>query len=79
MNAGRAVPLLAREDRLTAADRWARAGYRARGWLLCRIGRHNWAHLRNPEVGGARAHYDLCRRCGRERSAIVSVQDLYGR
>jgi phosphoribosylaminoimidazole-succinocarboxamide synthase len=69
---------LSREDRLTAADRWVRLAYRTRGWLLCRAGRHFWAQLRNPEVGGARAHYELCRRCGRERSAYVSVRDLYG-
>ncbi len=37
------------------------------GWLLCRLGRHSWQHKRNPEVGGAGADYDQCRRCDKER------------
>lgn len=41
---------------------------RAQSWLLCRAGRHLWVQRTQPEVGGARAVYHLCRRCGRERS-----------
>jgi hypothetical protein len=48
-------------------DRLVRHLYRIRSWLLCRIGRHLWARRRNPEVGGARALYDECRRCGTVR------------
>ena len=40
---------------------------RLRSRLLCRLGRHIWATRRNPEVGGAQAQYETCRRCGGER------------
>jgi hypothetical protein len=36
-----------------------------RPWL-CRIGRHRWQRLRNPEGGW----YRECRGCGRQRSGI---------
>jgi len=61
-------PRLDRPDRITRADRVRRLGYRLRGRLLCVIARHDWAQLRNPEVGGRAAVYRLCRRCGRERN-----------
>jgi GNAT superfamily N-acetyltransferase len=61
---GRCLPAV---DRLTRRDRWRARFYRSRSWLLCRCGRHLWATLRNPDVGGRRAMYQLCRRCGRER------------
>ena len=35
----------------------------AKPWL-CRIGRHRWQRLRNPEGGW----YRQCRGCGKERS-----------
>jgi hypothetical protein len=38
-----------------------------RSWL-CLLGRHDWEHKRNPEVGGAAADYEQCVRCGKERS-----------
>jgi hypothetical protein len=67
---------LDRDDRVTAADRRARAAYRARGWLLCHLGRHYWAAMWNPDVGGPRARYDQCRRCGKERSWYINMHDL---
>lgn len=45
-------------------DRLRRRAYRARSWLLCHTGWHLWARRRNPEVGGAAAIFDECRRCG---------------
>ena len=48
-------------------DQLVRRAYRARSWLLCRVGRHLWARRRNPEVGGAGALFDECRRCGHGR------------
>lgn len=48
-------------------DQLVRRAYRARSWLLCRVGRHLWARRRNPEVGGAGALFDECRRCGNVR------------
>jgi hypothetical protein len=36
---------------------------------LCRLGRHDWQLLRNPDVAGPEAEYDQCRRCGKERKA----------
>jgi hypothetical protein len=41
--------------------------HKIRSWLLCHLGRHRWAHHRNPEVGGKDAVFERCRRCGRER------------
>ena len=38
------------------------------GRLLCLIGRHDWEHQRNPNVGGAGAGFDLCRRCHKEKA-----------
>jgi hypothetical protein len=55
-------------DSISRGDAWRRAARRARSWLLCRVGRHTWAVRRNPEVGGPRAVYQQCRRCGRERT-----------
>lgn len=48
-------------------DRLRRRAYRARSWLLCHSGRHLWARRRNPDVGGAGAVFDECRRCGTTR------------
>jgi hypothetical protein len=48
-------------------DRLVRRAYRIRSWLLCRLGRHRWVRRRNPEVGGAAALFDECRRCGTVR------------
>jgi hypothetical protein len=59
---------LGRHDRITLGERIRCTGNRIRGWVLCRIGRHLWAHHRNPEVGGPGAVYELCRRCRRERN-----------
>ena len=36
----------------------------AKTWL-CRIGKHRWQRLRNPEGGW----YRECRKCGKERSS----------
>ena len=35
--------------------------------LLCLLGRHDWEHQRNPDVGGAGAAFDVCRRCHKEK------------
>ena len=59
---------LGRQDRITLDGRIRRSGNRIRGWVLCGIGWHLWARHRNPEVGGPRAVYELCRRCRRERN-----------
>ena len=56
------------QDTITPADALRRAGRRLLAWMLCRVGRHVWAVRRNPEVGGPRAVYQQCRRCGRERT-----------
>jgi hypothetical protein len=48
-------------------DEVRRRANRARSWLLCHVGRHLWARRRNPEVGGAGAMFDECRRCGTVR------------
>jgi hypothetical protein len=34
----------------------------------CYLGRHIWRHEVNPEMGGPRAGYDVCSRCGKERN-----------
>ncbi len=57
-----------RQDTITPGNAMRRAGRRMLGWMLCRVGRHVWAVRRNPEVGGPRAVYQQCRRCGRERT-----------
>jgi hypothetical protein len=31
-----------------------------------------WALRRNPEVGGQEAHFETCRRCGKERQQYVT-------
>jgi hypothetical protein len=54
-------------DRLTRTDRLVRAARRGRAWTLCHVARHDWARHRNPDVGGRRALFELCRRCGTER------------
>ena len=71
--AGRRSPLdrparLSRQDTIGTGDALRRAVRRVRGWVLCRVGRHVWAVRRNPDVGGPRALYQQCRRCGRERT-----------
>ena len=38
------------------------------GRLLCRLGRHEWRHERNPEMGGPRAVFERCVHCGKERA-----------
>lgn len=35
--------------------------------MLCLLGRHDWQHHVNPEMGGPNAGYDLCARCGTEK------------
>ena len=64
----RTARLLPGCDRLTRTDRMIRAGNRCRAWVLCHVALHDWAWHRNPEVGGRRAHFHLCRRCGTERN-----------
>jgi hypothetical protein len=59
---------LSGQDTISAGDAVRRAARRLRAWVLCRVGRHVWAVRRNPEVGGPRAVYQQCRRCGRERT-----------
>lgn len=59
---------LSGQDRISAGDAVRRAGRRLLAWAFCRVGRHVWAVRRNPEVGGPRAVYQQCRRCGRERT-----------
>jgi hypothetical protein len=49
------------------SDPVARRAFRARSWLLCHVGAHFWARRRNPEVSGAGALFDGCRRCGTVR------------
>lgn len=48
-------------------DQFVRRAYRVRSWLLCHVGIHLWARRRNPEVSGAGALFDECRRCGNVR------------
>ncbi len=59
---------LGRQDTISADNAARRAARRLLAWVLCRVGRHVWAVRRNPEVGGPRAVYQQCRRCGRERT-----------
>ncbi|GEM_PF-5845596 len=68
--------VLDRADRVTPAERWTRTAYRGRAWVLCQIGIHWWADRNNPEVGGRRAHYQQCRRCGHERDKYMSWRDF---
>jgi hypothetical protein len=35
--------------------------------IACWLGRHDWQHRRNEEMGGKDADYQVCRRCGAER------------
>lgn len=49
------------------SEQFARQAHRLRSRLLCRVGRHLWARRRNPDVGGAGALFDECRRCGTVR------------
>lgn len=72
-------PALDRADRITAMNRWVRTGYRIRSRLLCLAGRHLWARRLNPGVGGPRAVYHQCRRCGHERSRYSPMSDLFAR
>jgi len=37
--------------------------------ILCLVGRHDWQHRVNKEMGGPDAGYDLCSRCGKEKKA----------
>jgi len=62
------TPRLPPSDGLTLRGQAIRRGYRTRSWVLCHLGWHRWALHRNTDVGGARAEYRLCRRCGRERN-----------
>lgn len=55
-------------DTISAWDARRRAGRRLLAAALCRLGKHVWAVRRNPEVGGPRAVYQQCRRCGCERT-----------
>lgn len=36
--------------------------------LRCLVGVHKWRIHRLPDVGGKAAVYELCERCGRERT-----------
>ena len=38
-----------------------------KSWVLCRVGRHAWRQVRNPDVGGKAATYEVCVRCHKER------------
>lgn len=51
--------------------------YRIRARLLCLTGRHWWACHHNPDVGGPRAVYHLCRRCGRERTQRMRPSEYF--
>jgi hypothetical protein len=35
--------------------------------IRCVVGRHDWQHHVNKEMGGPAAGYDLCSRCGAEK------------
>jgi hypothetical protein len=59
---------LTAQDRISEGDAVRRAVRRLLAWTACRVGRHVWAVRHNPEVGGPRAVYQQCRRCGRERT-----------
>lgn len=61
-------PGASRADRIGPLDVVRRRLNRARGRVFCLVGRHDWALRRNPDVGGPRALYQQCRRCGRERT-----------
>ena len=41
---------------------------------LCRIGRHRWQRLRNPEGGW----YRECRKCGKQRNVSGSPPSMAG-
>ena len=43
------------------------------GRLLCLLGRHDWEHQRNPDVAGAAAAFDICRRCQKEKAVHVGL------
>jgi hypothetical protein len=45
----------------------------AKPWL-CRIGRHRWQRLRNPEGGW----YRECRACGKQRNVPGSPPSMAG-
>ena len=38
--------------------------------LGCWLGRHDWKHHRNPEMGGSLADFQVCARCGKERNVF---------
>ena len=38
--------------------------------ILCLVGRHDWQHHVDKEMGGPNARYDLCSRCGTEREGL---------
>jgi hypothetical protein len=56
-------------DGLPRTERVRLGARRVLSWFQCRLGRHLWARRTNPEVGGARAVYHVCRRCGTEQAA----------
>lgn len=72
----RPTPLPA-ADRITPADRLVRRLNRWRARLWCLTGRHWWGYHHNPEVGGPRAVYQLCRRCGRERMRHMRPSEYF--
>lgn len=41
------------------------------GWLMCRLGRHDWQAKRNPDIGGAAAEYKQCRRHHKEQPGYM--------
>jgi hypothetical protein len=61
-------------DRITRRERWARRAQRLKGRALCLSGKHWWRHHVAPDVGGPWAHYHLCARCGKERTAYPHMR-----
>ena len=45
--------------------------------LLCLLGRHDWRHKRNPEVGGPAADFEVCTRCGHERKTYEGTSGTH--
>lgn len=45
--------------------------------MLCLLGRHDWRHQRNPEVGGPAADFEICTRCGHERKTYEGTSGTH--
>lgn len=39
------------------------------GKILCLLGAHSWQKRHNPEVGGTGGDFEVCSRCGKEKTA----------